>query len=119
MSTRTRTFSSRAGFWGKWRLGCTRSAGTWRTSPSRRSRASWVRSPPRCSRRCSGTTRPCGVDRKSVGEGKRVDLGGRRIIKKKKKRYGGEKRKYGAKRYNKKNNEVKHDNGEEHESTRN
>src|SRR2546429_1725795 len=30
------------------------------------------------------------VDRKSVGEGKRVDLGGRRIIKKKKKRKIGE-----------------------------
>src|SRR2546430_16520960 len=30
------------------------------------------------------------IDRKSVVEGKRVDLGGRRIIKKKKKRIGGE-----------------------------
>src|SRR5256885_16019502 len=36
--------------------------------------------------RCSGSPRAAARDRESVVEGKRVDLGGRRIIKKKKKR---------------------------------
>src|ERR1017187_2537439 len=46
---------------------------------------------PMLTRRAAGEHRPArapaaaGADRKSVGEGKRVDLGGRRIIKKKKK----------------------------------
>src|SRR2546425_10403572 len=40
----------------------------------------------------SGGSALGGEDRKSGVEGKRVDLGGRRIIKKKKKKSGGEKR---------------------------
>src|SRR2546422_5669951 len=57
---------------------------SWRISwPASRSAVfAPIACPPTSSGGCSSSRR-CGTDRKSVGEGKRVDLGGRRIIKKK------------------------------------